>query len=104
VKSVDDQHSRSVFVVYDPTVPRRRNYAPLAERREGVLENGTVGLLWNSKPNGDVYLRHIKRLLSAASPGLRFLERVKPIASRALDEPMLADLLACGAVVNALGD
>ena len=90
----------ATFVVFDPTVPRRRAYAPLAERHRLV----TVGLLWNGKPNGDVYLGEIKRLLEEAQPGLRFVERMKPMAARAFDDATLAALSACGAVVNALGD
>ncbi len=90
----------ATFVVFDPTVPRRRAYAPLAERHR----LSTVGLLWNGKPNGDVYLSEIKRLLAGAQPGVRFVERMKSLAARAADDVTLAELSTCGAVVNALGD
>ncbi len=90
----------ATFLVYDPTVPRRRAYAPLAERRP----LSTVGLLWNGKPNGDVYLGEIRRLLADERPDVRFVERTKSLAARAVDAATLADLAGCGAVVNALGD
>jgi hypothetical protein len=64
----------------------------------------TVGLLWNGKPNGDVYLGEIKRLFAEAAPGVRFVERAKSLAARAVDDATVADLSTCGAVVNALGD
>lgn len=91
------------LIVYDPTVPRRAMHGLLAERA-GRLDGRPVGLLWNGKANGDEYLRAVKRLLLADDPGLRFVERTKPLASRAMDAAILEDLLTCGAVVNALGD
>jgi hypothetical protein len=93
----------SEFVLYNPTVERRSGHDALA-RRHDTLKGSTVGLLWNSKPNADVFLATIKGVLAARYPSLRFIERSKPTASRPMAPEVFEDLKACDVVINAFGD
>lgn len=95
------------IVVFDPTVPAPqeesdggRSLAP----RNGDLSGKTIGFLWNTKGNADVYLDEIAHLLGKKHPGMRALMFEKKSASMAMEPEVYAALLECDSVVNAFGD
>ena len=60
--------------VYNPTgavmAERISNFAPRIDSFEGKR----IGLLWNSKPNGDFYLNRVAELLSQRFPSSRIIK------------------------------
>jgi hypothetical protein len=93
----------TTMILLDPTVTRRVaavNAAVRRDRRQG----DTVGLLWNSKPNGDVLLAAVRELLDDLNQGLRFVEVSKNSSARPMDESTREALAECHAVINAIGD
>ena len=95
------------IVVFDPTVPAPQedlNGAQSLAARHGDLSGRTIGFLWNTKGNADVYLDEMARLLGKRHPGMRPLMVEKKSASMAMEPEVYASLLECDAVVNAFGD
>ena len=95
------------IVLYDPTaVPKQADSAadmPLASRR-GELDGRTIGFLWNTKGNADIYLDEIAKLLDQRHGGIRRVMVEKKSASMPMEPEVLAALVDCDAVVNAFGD
>lgn len=88
--------------VLDPRgVPQQGAY-DLA-RRPTSLRGITLGILSNSKPNGDLLLQAIQGELAERFHFSEVLYRHKGISSPSSDEVM-ADLENCHIVVNAIGD
>jgi hypothetical protein len=95
------------IVVFDPTVPAPQNDSNGAQSlaaRKSDLSGKTIGFLWNTKGNADVYLDEIAKLLGKKHPGLRPLMFEKQSASMAMEPEVYAGLVECDAVVNAFGD
>ncbi|MBI2917979.1 MAG: hypothetical protein HYY01_08285 [Chloroflexi bacterium] len=94
------------IIVLDPTAVGHPVEKPLSPRPES-LEGKRVGFLWNGKPNADVFLAELQRLVSercrpAASARVNWS---KTSASGAAFEGLLEELAAnCDAVVNGVGD
>lgn len=89
--------------VVNPLGRQVQGFRALAPRPRDL--NGlTVGLLWNSKANADVYLRLFEKFASQRFPDVRFETFVKEGASVPPDESMMARLAECDAVVTAFGD
>lgn len=95
------------IVVFDPTVPAPQgdlNRAQSLAARKGDLSGRTIGFLWNTKGNADVYLDEMAKLLGKRHPGMRPVMVEKKSASMAMEPEVYASLLECDAVVNAFGD
>lgn len=93
------------IIVFDPTANQSYE-SPTAglAARTNDLSGRTIGLLWNTKGNADVYLDHIAKLLAHKFPGLKTVLVEKQSASMPMPPDALASLLACDGVVSAFGD
>lgn len=91
------------FIVLKPTVPPTAGSQRLAPR-PATLDGRTVGLLFNSKVNADVYLERVRELIGEKYPRARFVFCAKPTASRPMEPAVLEALRDCATVVNAFGD
>ena len=88
--------------VLDPRgVPQQGTY-DLASRPTH-LQGATLGILSNSKPNGDLLLQAIQSELAERFHFSEVIYRHKGISSPSADEVM-ADLEKCHVVLNAVGD
>ena len=95
------------IIVFDPTVPASQevsNGTQSLAARKPDLSGRTIGFLWNTKGNADVYLDEMAKLLGKRHPGMRPLMVEKQSASMAMEPEVYASLLECDAVVNAFGD
>jgi hypothetical protein len=91
------------FIVFKPTVPPRTGGGRLAPRPR-TLDGKTVGLLFNSKVNADVYLERVRELIDEKYRGTQVVFHGKATASRAMEPDVLEALRSVDAVVNAFGD
>lgn len=91
------------FVLYKPVVRSAQTVTPLAPR-PADLAGRRIGLLFNTKSNGDVMLRRVQELLGAAYAGVTFDWVRKPHASQGMTPENFASLRRAGAVVTGLGD
>lgn len=88
--------------VLDPRgVPQQGAY-DLA-RRPTSLQGATLGILSNSKPNGDLLLQAIQSELAERFHFNEVIYRHKGISSPSSDDVMV-DLEKCHVVLNAVGD
>ena len=88
--------------VLDPRgVPQQGTYN-LAQRPT-TLHGATFGILSNSKPNGDLLLQAIGSRLGERFDFKEVIYRHKGISSPSTDDVM-ADLMQCDIVLNAIGD
>lgn len=76
----------------------------LLANRPATLDGKTIGLLWNSKVNADIYLNSISESFAKRFTDVRFVSLAKPTASRPMDESILEFLRSCDAVVTGIGD
>ena len=87
-----------------PTAAPRADELEMA-KRPNSLEGKVLGLLWNAKPNGDLLLMRIGRILNDR---FRFSEinmRRKPLASSGASLGVIEELSAgCDFVITAIGD
>jgi len=92
------------LTILDPTIAADFVESPLA-KRVADLDGKVLGLLGNSKVNGDRLLELVGEELAARYRITRVVTRTKSSASRVADEAIL-DALAreCDAVVTAIGD
>ena len=90
--------------ILDPTIAPDHTESSLAKRVPG-LDGKVLGLLSNSKVNGDHLLDLMRERLAARYQIKRVVTMTKSSASRVADEAML-DALAreCDVVVTAIGD
>jgi hypothetical protein len=90
--------------ILDPTIAPDHTESTLA-KRVGDLDGKVLGLLSNSKVNGDRLLDLMRERLAARYQIKRVVTMTKSSASRVADEVML-DALAqeCDVVVTAIGD
>ena len=97
-------HGTSNIFVLDPTVPPRELRVNLAPR-PARLGGGTVGFLWNSKPNGDLLFARIEALLREKYEISDVIHRSKQTASIPAPLPVLEELAARAQVaIIGLGD
>lgn len=97
----------SEIVVFDPTVSAPLSGSTRAQSlasRKPSLAGRTIGFLWNTKGNADVYLDEIANLLERQHPGIRRVSVEKKSASMPMEPEVMAALVECDAVVNAFGD
>ncbi len=76
---------------------------PLAVRRAD-LRGQKVGLLWNAKPNADVFLDVVREHIARTYSAVTFVQASKISASRGLLPDEGEPLRDCTVVVNAYGD
>ncbi|HEY3067039.1 MAG TPA: hypothetical protein VGL09_14695 [Methylomirabilota bacterium] len=90
--------------ILDPTVAPAPAESSLAKRIDG-LDGKVVGLLSNSKVNGDVLLSLVRDELAARYRLREVVLMTKSSASRVADDTTLEALAArCDVVVTAIGD
>ena len=88
--------------VLDPRGAPQQGTYDLA-RRPTCLQGATLGILSNSKPNGDLLLQAIQSELAERFHFNEVIYRHKGISSPSSDDVM-ADLEKCHVVLNAVGD
>jgi hypothetical protein len=91
------------ITVLDPTAGDPPPPARLAPRRVS-LAGTRVGLLDNGKVNVDRFLDHVEAILRAEHGVSEVVRRRKPNMSAPAPAAMLAELVACDAIVSAVGD
>jgi len=90
--------------ILDPTVAPEPMESTLA-KRVGDLDGKVVGLLSNSKVNGDVLLHLVREELAARYRLGDVVVMTKSSASRVADDAVLGTLARhCDVVVTAIGD
>jgi hypothetical protein len=90
--------------ILDPTVPPERAEASLAKRVTG-LDGKVLGLLNNSKVNGDRLLTRVREELGARYDLRDVVVMTKRGASVVADDAMIEALASrCDVVVTAIGD
>ena len=92
------------LIVYRPTADVVGAEGAAISSRLRSLNGSTIGLLWNSKVNADVYLRRLQALLSERNEDVSFVWQRKPSSSKPMQEEDLEALQECDAVVTAFGD
>jgi hypothetical protein len=93
-----------VIKILDPTVAAAPAEAALAKRERG-LDGKVLGLLENSKVNGDRLLALVRAELGARYDLRDVVVMTKPGASVPADDAMLEALASrCDVVVTAIGD
>ena len=92
----------TVAVLY-PTARAKARDVPIAPRLDDL--NGKVlGLLWNTKPNGDILLRRIQERLAERFKLSNTVWRQKPGAAMSAGNIIKEFSETVDAVINALGD
>jgi hypothetical protein len=89
--------------VYSPVGEQRKGFHALAPR-VATLAGKKIGLLWNSKANGDVYLREFREFVEENYQNVTFENFVKPGASVLISATDLKRARECDAVLTAFGD
>jgi hypothetical protein len=93
-----------IVKILDPTVPPEHAEMSTAKRVSG-LDGKVVGLLNNSKVNGDHLLALVREALGARYDLRDVIVMTKPGASIVADDAMLEALASrCDVVVTAIGD
>lgn len=94
------------FRVYRPTFdqPKQADPGAALTNRPSSLDGKTIGLLWNSKVNADIYLRRLQELISERHSDVSFVWQAKPTASRPMEPEVFKELERCDLVVTAFGD
>jgi hypothetical protein len=91
------------IIVLDPTVaaePRTARPAPPPR----ALAGARIGLLDNGKVNVGRFLDHVEALLRTRHGVAEVVRRRKPNMSAPAPAAMLDELVACDAVLSAVGD
>jgi hypothetical protein len=91
------------ITLYNPVVSQRMGRDTLATR-PGSMRGKTVGLLWNSKPNADLFLETMADMFARRDPSLRFVRQSKPTASKPMAPEVLEAMKACDVAITAFGD
>ncbi len=91
------------IIVLDPTPGAAAQPARMAAPLDG-LAGRTVGLLDNGKFNVVRFLDHVEQILRAEHGVREVVRRRKPNQNAPVMPAMLADLVACDAVLSAVGD
>jgi len=91
------------ITVLDPTPGMVTRAARMAPRLPS-LDGRTVGFLDNGKMNVDRFLDHVEEILRARHGVKDVVRRRKPNMSAPAPPDVLRELLACDAVVSAVGD
>ena len=92
------------IIVLDPTAQSKRKGITMAIRPQN-LEGKVLGIVWNSKPGGDILLGKFAERLNKRFKLSRILKHKKPGSSRGIDEDSLNELSAeCDFVIVGIGD
>lgn len=76
-------------------------------RRLDTLEGKTIGLFWNNKPNGDVFLNRIGELLVEQFNNIEIIRYFlgKPTVTNPSPPPAIREVAEkCDGLINSLGD
>jgi hypothetical protein len=94
------------LVVYKPVadIQSRAAVAGSLAKRGADLAGATIGLLWNSKPNADVYLDSAAALIAQRFAGIELIRVNKQTSSNPLSPDEYETLRRCRIVINAYGD
>jgi len=88
--------------IIDPTAARESNKTTLAHRTNAQLHHKRIGLLDNSKPNADRFLRYVGELLKNRYEGVEIVFKRK--MSRTEADCVQNLIEACDVVVTAFAD
>jgi hypothetical protein len=91
------------IVVLDPTPGGTARPARMADALDG-LAGRSVGLLDNGKFNVARFLDHVEAILRAEYGVREVVRRRKPNQNAPVRPAMLSELVACDAVISAVGD
>jgi len=92
------------ITVLDPTATSKRKGIQMAVRLDR-LEGKVLGLIWNSKPGGDVLLKRFAEPLNKRFHFSDILWHKKQSASLGLDEDSLNEFsMKCDLVIVAMAD
>ena len=92
------------LILLDPTISEEAGDKQLATRLKS-LEGKVLGLLWNSKPGGDVLLKGVGERLAAKYSLKDVVFRHKDRIGSGAPPETIAELVdACDAVLIATGD
>lgn len=87
-----------------PTAEARFGEVEMAKRPDS-LEGKAIGFMWNAKPNGDILLKNLERILKSRLKSSATIMREKPLASSGAPAEVIEELSAkCDFVVLAIGD
>lgn len=89
--------------VYSPVGEQQKGFRPLTQRVD-TLSGKKIGLLWNSKANGDVYLREFRDFAEEHYADVTFEDFVKSGASVLISPEDLESARTCDVVLTAFGD
>lgn len=90
--------------VFRPTPEEQLFQDALLVPRVASLNGKRIGLLWNSKPNADVFLGRFKDLVREQYGETEFVWHAKRMAAEPVEPESLRELVTCDAVVSAFGD
>ncbi len=92
------------ITVLDPTAGSTRKKLEMAVRPD-KLEGKVVGLIWNSKPGGDVLLKRFAEQLGKRYNLAKFVKHDKPDAATGISDDALNEISTqCDFVIAAQGD
>ena len=91
------------IVLLEPVAHTITKEIPLAKRLEN-LNKRTLGILWNSKPNGNILLRRIQELIFDRFSLENSVWRQKPISDRAATYEIKDLVLSADFIINGPGD
>jgi hypothetical protein len=89
--------------ILSPLGQQQHGFSPLAPRPES-LSGRKVGLLWNAKANGDLFLEEFRAMVEAQQADVDFEVFFKSNPNDAPDEDMTLRLRTCDVVITAVGD
>jgi hypothetical protein len=89
--------------ILSPLGRQQQGFSPLAPRPES-LSGRKVGLLWNAKANGDLFLEEFRAMVEAQQADVEFEVFFKSNPNDAPEGDMARRLHACDVVVTAVGD
>lgn len=87
-----------------PTAEAILGEVPMA-KRPNSLEGKVIGFMWNAKPNGDILLKNLERILKGRLKPSATIMRQKLIISSGAPAEVIEELSAtCDFVILAIGD
>ncbi len=90
--------------LYDPTASPASNTEPLASR-VADLNGKVIGMLYISKPKGNLFLDRIAERIQAQYQPAEIIRRMKPTFARPAPEEVRKELeQKCDVVIEALAD
>jgi hypothetical protein len=103
IKIKDKKMEERKITLLEPIASTASKQIPLS-RRLASLNNKTIGILWNTKPNGDILLRRIHELLSEKYKINGVIWRQKVLSDRPATQEIKELALSADLIINGQGD